>query len=159
MPHDLLSRIQAEIRDRLTESRAAVEEYERLEAALTALDGSTRRSRGQQARADGEEGVKARRTRRRAPRGANRSAVLAAVSERPGSTATEIRAASGVEGNTLYALLRTLVGQGELKKAELPGGHDGYSIASPKTDGTSQTSKQVADTAADDGPGDSITSD
>src|SRR4051794_22113547 len=43
--------------------------------------------------------------RARAPRGANRAAVLAVVRERPGVTARELAAASDVTGGTLYALL------------------------------------------------------
>lgn len=50
----------------------------------------------------------ARPARRRAVPGANRKAVLAVVRERPGVTASELAAASGVTGGTLYALLRPL---------------------------------------------------
>ena len=65
----------------------------------------------------------------RAPRGANREAVLAVVRERPGVTASELAAASGVTGGTLYSLLRRLTEQGELTKRELPGGQTGYALA------------------------------
>jgi hypothetical protein len=68
--------------------------------------------------------------RARAPRGANREAVLAVVRERPGVTASELAAASGVTGGTLYALLRRLIAQGELAKRDLPGGQTGYALAS-----------------------------
>jgi hypothetical protein len=64
----------------------------------------------------------------RAPRGANRAAVLAVVRERPGVPTSELAAASGVTGGTLYALLRRLTEQGELARRELPGGHTGYAI-------------------------------
>ena len=37
---ELLDRIHAEIRERLAASRGAMEEYERLQAALTALEGA-----------------------------------------------------------------------------------------------------------------------
>src|SRR4051794_12006373 len=67
--------------------------------------------------------------RARAPRGANREAVLAVVRERPGVSAGELAAASGVSGGTLYALLRRLTEQGELAKRELPGGQTGYVLA------------------------------
>ena len=43
-------------------------------------------------------------------------------------TASELAAASGVTGGTLYALLRRLTQQGELAKRELPGGQTGYAI-------------------------------
>src|SRR5215210_5934446 len=68
--------------------------------------------------------------RARAPRGANREAVLAVVRDRPGVTASELAAASGVTGGTLYALLRRLTDQGELAKRELPGGQTGYALVS-----------------------------
>ena len=58
--------------------------------------------------------------RQRAPRGANRRAVLRVVGERPGVTAAELSVASGVHRGTLSALLRTLVGRGELEKRSLP---------------------------------------
>ena len=69
---------------------------------------------------------------RRAPRGANREAVLRAVGGRPGVSARELAAVSGVRGGTLYALLRRLTERGELEKRELPGGQTGYALgASP----------------------------
>jgi hypothetical protein len=65
----------------------------------------------------------------RAPRGANREAVLAVVRERPGVTARELAAASGVTGGTLYSLLARLTARGELAKRDLPGGQTGYALA------------------------------
>jgi DNA-binding IclR family transcriptional regulator len=52
--------------------------------------------------------------------------VLAAVNDRPGATAPELAAASGVKGGTLYTLLRRLVAEGALAKRDLPGGDTGY---------------------------------
>jgi hypothetical protein len=72
-------------------------------------------------------------TRQRAPRGANREAVLAVVRERPGVTARELAAASGVSGGTLYALLRRLTDSGELEKRDLPGGQTGYAVGRDAT--------------------------
>jgi hypothetical protein len=136
---DLLNRIERELRERLEETRAAKNEYDRLEAALRALDGESSeatRSSVSSGRAASRRG--AGRTRRaarpraaRAPRGQNRERVLAAVRERPGATTAELAAVSGVDRNTLYALLRTLVGRGELERHELPGGGTGYALATP----------------------------
>jgi hypothetical protein len=67
--------------------------------------------------------------RKRAPRGANREAVLSVIGERPGVTARELAVASGVAGGTLYSLLRTLTQRGTVEKRELPGGQAGYSLA------------------------------
>ena len=98
----------------------------------------------------------ARPVRARAPRGANREAVLAVVRERPGVTASELAAASGVTGGTLYALLRRLADQGELAKRELPGGQTGYALAtgdaavSGGADGAARTHTGDAGAVADD---------
>jgi hypothetical protein len=56
--------------------------------------------------------------------------VLAVVRDRPGVTASELAAASGVTGGTLYSLLRRLTDQGELAKRKLPGGQTGYAFVS-----------------------------
>jgi DNA-binding PadR family transcriptional regulator len=68
-------------------------------------------------------------TRKRAPRGANREAVVRVVAERPGVTARELASASQVTGGTLYTLLRRLTEDGTLEKRALPGGQAGYALA------------------------------
>jgi hypothetical protein len=67
--------------------------------------------------------------RTRAPRGANRQAVLQVIGERPGVTAPELAAASQVTGGTLYSLLRRLTAEGTVEKRELPGAQSGYALA------------------------------
>src|SRR5215217_4271491 len=89
----------------------------------------------------------ARPVRARAPRGANREAVLAVVRERPGVTASELAAASGVTGGTLYSLLARLTAQGELGKRDLPGGQTGYALADR---GTPVTAASGGDTITED---------
>jgi hypothetical protein len=95
---DLLDRVRAEIRARLTETRGAVEEYERLQAVAAALgglsDSSPPAEAGRRSRASGAG--RRRRSRaasgssaKRAPRGASRAAV-ARVS------VAELSAASGI---------------------------------------------------------------
>src|SRR4051794_33735478 len=140
MPEQLLDRIRAEIRDRLQESEAAVREYARLEAALEALGGAvhaeprpSRRSPKRSAAPSSRRGPRAKRaaaTAKRAPRGANREAVLRVLSERPGVGATELSAASGVAKPVLYNLLKTLEERGEVVKEQLPGGSTGYRLNS-----------------------------
>ena len=94
--------------------------------------------------------------RARAPRGANREAVLAVVRDRPGVTVSELAAASGITGGTLYALLRRLTDQGELAKRELPGRQTGYALASGeaaagvRTDAVAQTHVGDAGMVGDD---------
>ena len=55
--------------------------------------------------------------------------MLAVIRERPGVTARELAAASGVTGCTLYSLLARLSARGELAKRDLPGGQTGYAVA------------------------------
>jgi hypothetical protein len=111
---ELLDRIHAEIRERLEASRAAAQEYERLEAALAAMGGPAPRRRAP--------------SEPRAPRGANREAVLRALEERPGASASELATASGVARTALYSVLNRLIEAGEVAKEELPGGTTGYKL-------------------------------
>jgi sugar-specific transcriptional regulator TrmB len=111
---ELLDRIQAEIRERLASNRAAVQEYERLEAALAALGAPAARPR--------------RAAQPRAARGANRDAVLRALEERPGASASELASSSGVNRTALYGVLNRLIEGGEVAKEELPGGATGYKL-------------------------------
>jgi hypothetical protein len=71
----------------------------------------------------------------RAPRGANRAAVLKVLGERPGVGVTELAAASGVAKPVLYNLLATLTKRGEVVAQALPGGGTGYSL--PRVESTS----------------------
>ncbi len=118
-------RILGEIRARLKESRAAVEEYERLRAALTALE-----------TAGGATPAPARRrrsgpapTKRRAPRGANRDMALAVIADRPGVTVAELAAATGIAKKVLYGLTRSLTERGQIERVGLPGDTFGFRIA------------------------------
>jgi len=113
----LLDRIHAEIRERLEASRAAAQEYERLEAALAAMGGPARAAAPRRRPAEP-----------RAPRGANREAVLRALEERPGASASELATASGVARPALYGVLNRLIEAGEVAKEELPGGATGYKL-------------------------------
>jgi hypothetical protein len=65
----------------------------------------------------------------RAPRGANRQAVLRTVAARPGLTLRELTSATGVKPSSLPPLLRTLTRRGELEKRRLPNGQTGYALA------------------------------
>jgi hypothetical protein len=64
----------------------------------------------------------------RAPRGANREALLRALEERPGASASELATASGVARAVLYGVLNRLIEAGEVAKEELPGGATGYKL-------------------------------
>jgi DNA invertase Pin-like site-specific DNA recombinase len=69
---------------------------------------------------------------RRAPRGANREAILKLVAERPGVSAREIADVTNIKRTVTYNTLSKLVEQGRLAKTELPGGQTGYRPA-PET--------------------------
>jgi hypothetical protein len=62
----------------------------------------------------------------RAPRGANREAILKVVGDRPGVTATEIADVTKISRAVTYNTLAKLVEQEQLEKTELPGGQTGY---------------------------------
>ncbi len=157
---DLLDRLRGEIHGRLDVTRAAVTEYEQLEAALAALaavNGATSAgpsAKPRQARASAvtpaprSRPVAARASR--APRGANRAAVLKAASERPGASAGELAAASGVSRPVVYQLLKTLTERGELVRHALPSAVAGYAPASaPSAPSTfDATAAGVSTTAA-----------
>jgi hypothetical protein len=135
MPDQLLDRILAEIPDRLDASRAAYEESQRLEAALRAL-GSSRAPEPSRPRATSR---RASRSRPRAPHGENLRRIRAFVAERPGATAGEIAAATGIARPTVASMLGKLARAGELEKTTLPSRAVGYRPA-------------ASDAAADDTP-------
>ena len=169
---ELLDRIHAEIRERLETSRAAAQEYERLEAALAALGGPVGASAPRPASAvPAPRAAKraARNARRasggpRARRGANRAAVLGVLGERPGVGVSELSAAAGVARPALYALLARLTEQGEIVKELLPAGSTGYSLprepsafpsplaAQHSPEPASVDDQAVTDQAEDDSP-------
>ncbi len=65
----------------------------------------------------------------RAPRGANRAAVLRVLADRPGVSVAELSSAAAVAKPVLYNLLRTLEQRGEIAKEQLPSGSTGYRLA------------------------------
>jgi hypothetical protein len=128
---ELLERIHGEIRERLAASAAAVREYERLEAALAALDGvaapAPRPSTAQPSRASRKRPTRSA-PAKRAPRGANREAALRAIGERPGICVADLILATGINRAVLYALLGRLVEQGAVVGQALPGEPAGYAL-------------------------------
>jgi predicted HTH transcriptional regulator len=68
----------------------------------------------------------ARKSRPRAPRGANREAIVRVVGERPGVSAAEISDVTKISRAVTYNTLAKLVEQGKIAKTELPGGQTGY---------------------------------
>jgi hypothetical protein len=140
-------RILSEIRARLSESRAAVEESQRLQAALSALGtGSSTTSR---APSRGRRRTATPSKKPRARRGANRDRALQVIADRPGVTVAELAAATGIAKNVLYSLTRTLTKRGAIERVELPADTFGFRIARsdvagpPNGDGTTADSSST----------------
>jgi len=135
MAGDLLDRILGEIRARKREARAAYEEAQQLGRALAALDagasrGATQpRSKGTRAAGRGAKERAGERAGERARRGANREAILAAVRERPGSTAREIADATGIARATVASTVTRLAASGVLEREAAPRGAVGFRAA------------------------------
>jgi sugar-specific transcriptional regulator TrmB len=117
---DLEQRLK-EIERQLAEHEPLVRERDQIEAAL---------AQPPFAAAAPARSAAAPRTRKpaakRAPRGANREAILKAVDERPGASATELAEVTKISRPVAYNTLAKLVEQGALEKTELPGGQTGY---------------------------------
>ena len=150
---DLLDQIRSEMSTRLAELRPLVDEHTRLEMALQALDArrapvpaSPARAPAARSRSRAPQKTPAT-ARKRAPRGANRLAVLRAAEDRPGATSAELATISGVQANTLHALLARLVKSGELQKETLPTGRTGYALAQAQPEAPADAPPAAGDTA------------
>lgn len=153
---DLLDRIREEIGARLAELRPLVDEHGRLDAALQALGEANSKaavtsSPSSPVQTKSRAQTPPAKRRKRAPRGANREAVLRAAQQRPGATSAELAAVSEVEPNTLKALLTRLVKAGELQTRALPTGRTGYA---PPTTRPAQPSRAQPATDDDADPDD-----
>src|SRR5689334_14346375 len=124
---DFLDEKRKEIQARLQELKPLVEEYQRLEAAESALsgvaDGNTtsaaptptrRASSGTRRRSSGGGG-----RRRGRPRGSGTRAAqaLELVRDRPGITIPEMAQAMGIQQNYLYRVLPGLAEEGKVTKS------------------------------------------
>jgi len=129
---DLVGQIQRDIEKRLQELRPLIEEKERLEAVLAALtNGSAStpaappaRTTTTTPRAVGRAPYAAGRGRR-APRGANREAILSVVRERPGVSAAEVAEITKIAKPTVHTTISQLKRKGILE----PEGSGGVKLA------------------------------
>jgi hypothetical protein len=119
---DLEQRLK-EVERELANVDPLLRERDRLRAALATPPFATTTSRG---RVGTDKGTSARKVRTRAPRGANREAILGVVGERPGVSAAEISDVTRISRAVAYNTLAKLVEQGKIAKTELPGGQTGY---------------------------------
>ncbi len=128
---DLVGQIQRDIEKRLQELRPLLEEKERLEAVLAALTNghgapavAATRSRPA-ASASGARAPYAGGKSRRAPRGANREAILKVVRERPGVSAAEVASITRIAKPTVHTTISQLKRKGILE----PEGSGGVKLA------------------------------
>jgi IclR helix-turn-helix domain len=141
MPDEPLDRrILREIRDRLKQSREAVDEYHRLEAALAALEPAAAAVSQRAPSRRRREPVKPR-----APRGANRDKALAIIAERPGVTIAELAAATGIKRNVLYGVTRTLTARGAIQRVAL--GDDAFGFRKSDSDSSPPDGSDEPDSA------------
>lgn len=119
-----LEQLITQIDTRLDVLRPLVREFEQLESARAVLVADhgvgTRR-----ARRSVRPGAASAARGRRAPRGANREAILRLAGERPGITVAEIATATGIGKPTVHSTVYTLTRGGALERAG-----DGIKLAS-----------------------------
>lgn len=136
---DFLDEKVREIRDRLKELKPLVEEYQRLEAAATALDsaagaGSETPTRARRTRSGAASTTtRTRRGRPRAGQATRRDEVLAAVAKTPGLTISELARELGMSTpNYLYRVVPELEQEGLVLKQ----GNKVLPVHSPSSPGT-----------------------
>ncbi|MCW2954424.1 MAG: putative transcriptional regulator [Conexibacter sp.] len=131
---DLVGQIQRDIEQRLKELAPLIEEKDQLEAVLVALTGelngaSSPAPRATRARTNGaSSGTRAPYAggkRRRAPRGANREAILRIVEQQPGVSASEVADQTGIAKPTVHTTISQLKRKGILE----PEGANGVRLA------------------------------
>jgi predicted HTH transcriptional regulator len=119
---DLVAQIQRDIEKRLKELRPLIEEKDQLEAVLAALNGETAANGAvaSSTRARPRASTPARAPyaggkSRRAPRGANREAILKIVGERPGISAAEVAEITNIAKPTVHTTISQLKRKGILE--------------------------------------------
>jgi predicted HTH transcriptional regulator len=129
---DLVAQIQRDIEKRLKELRPLIEEKEQLEAVLAALNGESvpngstaSVSRARPRAASPARAPYAGGKSRRAPRGANREAILKIVGERPGISAAEVAEITNIAKPTVHTTISQLKRKGILE----PEGANGVRLA------------------------------
>jgi DNA-binding transcriptional ArsR family regulator len=133
---DLVTQIQSDIERRLQELRPLLAEKEQLEAVLAALTSEPSNGGGSAAAPPRARAARAAATaterapyaggkRRRAPRGANREAILDVVRERPGVSAAEVAEVTKIAKPTVHTTISQLKRKGILE----PEGANGVKLA------------------------------
>jgi len=118
---DFLDVKKREIKERLAELKPLVEEYHRLEAASSALEGSTprtatRATRGASRGTTRKTAGSGRRRGRPKGTGARSNQTLDLVKAQPGVTIPELASSMGIKQNYLYRVLPALERDGKVTK-------------------------------------------
>jgi hypothetical protein len=129
MADDVLTRTTDEIRSRIKELEPLVREHERLQEALSALEGSSRDS-SVHARRRGGGGRPRKRSSGRAGRGERRQQLLRVVQAEPGVRPSKAAQQMGIAPAQLHSLSRRLEEAGELERRD-----GGLHLASGSTEG------------------------
>lgn len=111
-----LEQMLEQVDTRLGVLRPLVDEYEQLMRVKAALaeDDSSESGR---IRGGGRSAARPASAARRAPRGANREAILRIAAERPGITVAEIASETGIGKATVHSTVYALTRRGELQRA------------------------------------------
>jgi predicted Rossmann fold nucleotide-binding protein DprA/Smf involved in DNA uptake len=127
MAPDLLTKIRADIEQRLRELRPMLDEYESLLSTAAAVEDGTRPAKGRSSRGAGRptrtagSSKPARRVaRQRAPRGAAQHAILAAL-EHGSHTVSELAVVTAMPAQVIRQNLRRLTLSGAVTRAEREG--------------------------------------
>ncbi len=123
---NVIGDLRRDIEQRLRQVESELETYEPLLRERDRLLAALSRPPFAAAARPATKGTSAHKSRTRAPRGANREAILSVVGERPGVSATEIADVTKISRPVTYNTLAKLVEQGRLTKTQLPGGQTGY---------------------------------
>ena len=118
---DFLDEKRREITERLRELKPLVDEYHRLEAAQSALEGvpaQGQRRAGRRTRRDGDGAARGGGGRRGRPRGSGTRSkqALELVRSRPGISIPEMAEEMGIQQNYLYRVLPGLQKDGLVRK-------------------------------------------
>ena len=113
----LLDRTTQEIRARLKELEPLVQEHERLQRALEALESSSGEAKPRRGRAGAGRG-RGRTTSRRAGRGERRQQLLEVLTAEAGLRPSEAAKRMGINPAQLHALSRRLEEAGELERRD-----------------------------------------
>src|SRR3954467_10584457 len=112
---DFLEETIREMQARVTELAPFNDEYERLTAALAALESLHEETTQARPRRPPDAPKVQTQSAHRTPRRANPQAALTVVGERAGVTAAEIAQATGIEKNVVYSTLGKLVRGGAVE--------------------------------------------